>query len=331
MDSKCVMDNIKSDFFILRIFDLMPKNISFSIFKYNKKLQERMNLTIKDFIDIYELYAPTKIEITPLQNTYGKFINVKENEKKYYHIYFNDDKEEFKNKYFINEEDKVSKIKIIIDYQATSLNELFKECNCIKSIDFKKYCRKKRSFSKIFSRCSSLKELSLSYFYNNDISDMSYTLCGCSSLEKLYLSNFNNNKVTRMLYAFNDCSSLKEVTLSNFYNNDISNMDYAFDDCSILEKLNLSNFNNNKVNSMFYAFNNCSILEKLYISNFNNNKVNKMLYAFSGCSSLKAVNINNSHNNQIRNMAFTFSKCSDELKINNNPFSMFNKDLTFKK
>ena len=143
MDSKCVMDNIKSDFFILRIFDLMPKNISFRIFKYNKKLQERMKLTFKDFIDVYELYAPTKIEITPLQNTYGKFINVKENEKKYYHIYFNDDKEEFKNKYFINEEDKVSKIKIIIDYQATSLNELFKECNCIKSIDFKKYCRKK--------------------------------------------------------------------------------------------------------------------------------------------------------------------------------------------
>ena len=52
---------------------------------------------------------------------------------------------------------------------------------------------------------------------------------------------------------------------------------------------------------------------------------------FSGCSSLKEVNINNSHNNQIRNMVFTFSKCSDELKINNIPFSMFNKDLTFKK
>ncbi len=304
MDSKCVMDNIKSDFFILRIFDLMPKNISFSIFKYNKKLQERMKLTIKDFIDVYELYAPTKIEITLLQNTYGKFINVKENEKKYYHIYFNDDKEEFKNKYFINEEDKVSKIKIIIDYQATSLNELFEECNCIKSIDFKKYCRKK-SFSKIFSRCSSLKELSLSYFYNNDISDMDYTLCRCSSLEKLYLSNFNNNKVNKMDYAFNGCSSLKEVTLSNFYNNDISDMDYAFNNCSILEKLNLSNFNNNKVTNMDYAF--------------------------SRCSSLKAVNINNSHNNQIRNMVFTFSQCSDELKINNIPFSMFNEDLTFKK
>ena len=304
MDSKCVMDNIKSDFFILRIFDLMPKNISFRFFKYNKKLQERMKLTIKDFIDVYELYAPTKIEITPLQNTYGKFINVKENEKKYYHIYFNDDKEEFKNKYFINEEDKVSKIKIIIDYQATSLNELFKECNCIKSIDFKKYCRKK-SFSKIFSRCSSLKELSLSYFYNNDISDMDYTLCRCSSLEKLYLSNFNNNKVNKMDYAFNGCSSLKEVTLSNFYNNDISDMDYAFNNCSILEKLNLSNFNNNKVTNMDYAF--------------------------SRCSSLKAVNINNSHNNQIRNMVFTFSQCSDELKINNIPFSMFNEDLTFKK
>ena len=45
--------------------------------------------------------------------------------KIYYHIYFNDNKEEVKNKYEINKKDKVKKIKIIIDYQVKSFKDLF--------------------------------------------------------------------------------------------------------------------------------------------------------------------------------------------------------------
>ena len=69
----------------------------------------------------------------------------------------------------IKEEDKVTKIKIIIDYQVKSFKGLFSWCKYIESINFKK-------------------------FYRNNITDMSWMFNGCYSLKKLNLNNFNTKK-----------------------------------------------------------------------------------------------------------------------------------------
>ena len=45
---------------------------------------------------------------------------------------------------------------------------------------------------------------------------MSGMFSRCSSLKELNLSNFNTNNVTNMRYMFYECSSLKELNLSNF-------------------------------------------------------------------------------------------------------------------
>ena len=47
---------------------------------------------------------------------------LKKKNEKYYHIYFNDNKEEIKRNY-LDENDNVSKFKIIIDYQVKSFKE----------------------------------------------------------------------------------------------------------------------------------------------------------------------------------------------------------------
>ena len=46
-----------------------------------------------------------------------------------------------KHEYYFEEEDKVTKIKIIIDYQVKSFKNLFNDCNYIESINFKKFYR----------------------------------------------------------------------------------------------------------------------------------------------------------------------------------------------
>ena len=46
-----------------------------------------------------EIYSNIEIEIIISQQSYGKFINIIKNEKLFYHIYFNNDKNEIKNKY----------------------------------------------------------------------------------------------------------------------------------------------------------------------------------------------------------------------------------------
>ena len=153
----------------------MTKKKKLEIVKYNKKIQNRINLSVKDYKVYSETFTPIEIEIIPKKGEYGKFINIDEIDELYYHIYFNDNKEEIKNKYKIQKEDKVSKIKIIIDYQVKSFFKLFDDCECIESINFKK-------------------------FYRNNITDMSYMFTLCSSLKELKLTNFNTDNVTDMLW-----------------------------------------------------------------------------------------------------------------------------------
>ena len=74
----------------------MTKKKKLEIVKYNKKIQNRINLSVKDYKEYSETFTPIEIEIIPTKGKYGKFINIKENDELYYHIYFNDNREEIK-------------------------------------------------------------------------------------------------------------------------------------------------------------------------------------------------------------------------------------------
>ena len=225
-------DNIKSDYFLRKLFDILKENKSLSIIKYNKKLQKRLNISI----DNYKECSKIEIELKLADNEYGKFVNVTDKEKEYYHIYFDNSNEEIKRNY-LEENEKVKKIKIIIDYQVKSLKGLFGWCHGIHSVFFKKFKR-------------------------NNISNMSWMFYECWSLKEFNRNNFNTNNVTDMSLMFYNCSSLIELNLSNFNTNNVTNMSSMFSGCSSLKKLNLSNFNTNNVTDMRYMFNGCSKLRK---------------------------------------------------------------------
>ena len=145
-----IIQNIKSRCILSKIYNNMTIKKKLEIVKYNKRIQNRLNLSTEDYKECCEI----EIEIIPVKDKYDKFININENDKLFYHIYFNDNKEEKENKYrikeefsgtkyeyYIEEEDKVTKIKIIIDYQVKSFKSLFSWCACIESINFKKFYR----------------------------------------------------------------------------------------------------------------------------------------------------------------------------------------------
>ena len=168
--NKLIYNNIKS----IYIFKLIIKHLEITrflnIIQYNKKLQKKFNTTIND----YPPHAKIVIEIIPVQNKYDKydtFFRIPKKYNQYYHIYFNDNKEEINLKR-INEyigKDKLTKIKTIIDYQVLSLEELFFDCKNIKKIHFIK-CQRR------------------------DINNMNYMFNGCSSLEELNFSKFKTDK-----------------------------------------------------------------------------------------------------------------------------------------
>ena len=97
------------------------------------------------------MYSPIEIEIIPIKNKFGKFIDIIDIDKKYFHIYFNNNKEEIKTTN-LTEKDKVSIINIIIDHQIKSFLGLFSACECIESINFKKYYR--NNITDMRERCS---------------------------------------------------------------------------------------------------------------------------------------------------------------------------------
>jgi len=275
--SKNIFINLKSDYFLQKLFGYIQTRISLKIIKYNINLQKRLNININKYKDFSEKFSSIELEIIPIQNEFGDFIQIDEEDKKYFHIYFNDNKEEIK-KTELNKEDKVSKINIIIGYQIKSFKGLFSYCECIESINFKQ-------------------------FYRNDITDISYMFSGCSSLKELNLSNFNTNNVTDMSWMFYLCSSLKELNLSNFNTNNVTDMSWMFFKCSSLKELNISNFNTNNVTNMSSMFYYCSSLEELNLSNFNTNNVNNMSSMFSRCSDELKLKIRSQYKN-FEEMAF---------------------------
>ena len=77
-----------------------------------------------------------------MKGKYGQFININEEDKKYFHIYFNDNKKKEIENTSLDTDDDVSKISIIIDYQIKSFSRLFYDCWSDESIEFKKFYKK---------------------------------------------------------------------------------------------------------------------------------------------------------------------------------------------
>ena len=162
-------ENIKTDYFLQKVFDNLEKKRTLEIVKNNKNIKKRIHLNINDYKEYSEKYSSIEIEIKPVNNKYGEFINIKEEDKKYYHIYFNNKEEEIKRNY-INKDEEIKIIKIIIDYQVESFEYLFWNCDYIESIYFKK-------------------------FHRNNINNMSWMFYNCLSLKEINLSNFNTDNI----------------------------------------------------------------------------------------------------------------------------------------
>ena len=93
---KNIFKNLKSDFFIQKVLYNLLKKKSLDIIKYNKNIKDRIIISIKDYKEYSEIYSSIEIEIKPVNNKDGEFINIDKENEKYYHIYFNDNKEENK-------------------------------------------------------------------------------------------------------------------------------------------------------------------------------------------------------------------------------------------
>ena len=291
--TKNELTKIRSKYIVQMIFEKMQLKAKLDFLKCNKEMQKCFNINIYNYKDYHEKYTPIEIEIIPSQKEEIKFINIV-GDKRYYHIYFNNDNKEEIQRVYLKKEDKVATIKVIIDHQIISFSGLFMGCQCIKSINFIKFYRNNiTNMSWMFYNCSSLKEINFNNFNTDNVKNMSGMFDGCTLLKELDLSKFNTYNVTNMKVMFSWCSSLEKINVSNFNTNNVTNMSFMFNECTSLKELNLSNFNTNNVKDMESMFFECLKLKKLNISNFNTNKVTNIKNMFMKCSKLEELNISN--------------------------------------
>ena len=240
---------IKSKYILKQIFDNLNRSKSLNIIRYNKAMKSSLKISKRDY---KREYSKIVIEVIPKKDIYGTFIHFKPRNKPYYHIYFNNNMNKEIKRTYIEKNDNVSKIKIIIDNNVKSLSKLFKICHFIKSINFTKFGNKRiNNMSYMFYGCTSLEDLNISKLITDNVTNMNNMFRVCSSLKKLDLSSFNTNNVENMRYMFFMCSKIKELDLSSFKTDNIIDMGGIFSHCQI-KLLDISNFGENK-NICYYS------------------------------------------------------------------------------
>ena len=122
-------DSVKSKYILKQILDDLSQKKILEMVKYNKKIQERLDIKIDNYKEYCKLYSSIEFELKiNNDNLFDyKFINIKGDES-YYHFYFNNNKKEEKRKTIT---DKDKKILIKINHQMKSFSELFAYHRCI--------------------------------------------------------------------------------------------------------------------------------------------------------------------------------------------------------
>ena len=70
----------------------MTEKKTLETIRYNKYIQKKIGININHYKAYFETKTSIELDIIPMKGKYDKFINIDEEDKKYFHLYFNDNK-----------------------------------------------------------------------------------------------------------------------------------------------------------------------------------------------------------------------------------------------
>ncbi len=174
--------------------------------------------------------------------------------------------------------------------------------------------KKVRNVTNMFTSSSTsetaLKEINMSGWQLDSVTDLSALFASLVKLESINLSNFSAKNAISMSRIFHNCSSLKELNLSSFAIEKVVNMDDAFSDLDSLERIDLSGLNTSSVKSMSQMFMNrrTANLVNLDLSSFDTSNVTNMYAMFSGQIKLQNLNLSSFNTQRVQTMQNMFYK-----------------------
>ena len=174
--------------------------------------------------------------------------------------------------------------------------------------------KKVRNVTNMFTSSSisetALKEINMSGWQLDSVTDLSALFASLVKLESINLSNFSAKNAISMSRIFHNCSSLKELNLSSFAIEKVVNMDNAFSDLDSLERIDLSGLNTSSVKSMSEMFMNrrTANLVNLDLSSFDTSNVTDMSSMFWGQIKLQNLNLSSFNTQRVQTMQNMFYK-----------------------
>ena len=75
------LKNVKSNYIIKKFFGYMTERKSLETIRYNKSIQKRMHININHYKTFSETKTSIELDIIPMKGEYGKFINIKKEDK----------------------------------------------------------------------------------------------------------------------------------------------------------------------------------------------------------------------------------------------------------
>ena len=311
-------NNIKSNYIFKKIIkEYLSKKSYFLLVKHNKKIQNKLGLKLDDYKEYHiRIFNTTEIELIPISELKPDikyyFIRIKEN-RGYYHIYFDDQRDEIKRSYITNL-DKVKKINIKLDMELKSLAGLFYDCQVLKGIKFTKFNRENfTNMNEMFYQCLYLDKLDIQKLKTSNITSMNWMFTRCESLKELNLLNFDTSNVKEMMCVFSGCIKLEKINF-NFNTSKVNNMRNMFFECKSLKEIDVSNFDTSNVKNFSEMFYRCISLDNLNLRNFTfkytfkSYEYDRKYGNMFGCC-------NNKLKENIRNQIVNFSEINKNFKV----------------
>ena len=160
------IEKIRSFLVAKQVFLFLPTKKMLEIIKFSKRTQDKINISVDNYKKYSEIYSSIEIEVIPVLNKDGKFININNfDEQSSFKIFFNNNRNEEIKRNTISIKDYITKIDIIIDYKVKSFSYLFFGCEIIKSVNFTKFLRiNVENMKSMFQDCDLLEKVKISTY-----------------------------------------------------------------------------------------------------------------------------------------------------------------------
>ena len=70
INTKNKLEDIKADFFLIKLFCMLHKRRTLKLIRYNKYMQQRINININNYKDSSRIYSSIAIELIPFLKNY---------------------------------------------------------------------------------------------------------------------------------------------------------------------------------------------------------------------------------------------------------------------